>query len=53
MYQIRTENERKSKKRTQQSKFNNANGGTIIDKPNEEIYECVTCGFKVQKAKFN
>jgi hypothetical protein len=43
MYQIRHEHDKKGKKKAA-SKF---------DKPNEELFECVTCGFKVQKIKFN
>lgn len=42
MYQIKLENDKKNKKKVP-SKY---------EKSNEEQYECVTCGFKVQKMKY-
>lgn len=47
MYQIRTDNEKKNKKKPVALKYEKNNPNN-----NEEVFECLTCGFKVQKLKF-
>ncbi len=52
MYQLRHDGDKKSKRKAQ-AKFGSRTPYTSPEKPGEELYECVTCGFKVQKIKFN
>lgn len=50
LYQIRQEGLEKKNKKKAYQKYAASNQGT--EKPNEKIFECVTCGFKVQKTSF-